>query len=124
RIARLERVAQRHHSAVYARADQVMAHLRVNSIREVDNGRALREVEQITLGREDEDFFGKEVVLDGREEFLRIVEVLLPLDKSSEPREALGLAQLGGAALLVVPMRRDSLFGHLMHLARADLHLP
>ena len=100
----------------------MLADLGVDAVGEVDNGRALRKVEHVALGRKDEDLFGEEVILDGGEEFLRVLEVLLPFDEPAQPGEALGLAQFAGAALLVAPVRGDSLFGDLVHLGGADLH--
>ena len=91
----------------------MMPDLRVNPVSEIDHGRALRKIEHVALGREDEDLLGEQVVLDRREKLLRILEILLPFDQPPQPREALGLAHLGRAALLVAPMRRDPLLGHL-----------
>src|SRR5579885_2455919 len=96
----------------------MVSDLGVDAVCEVDYRSALRKIEHIALRREDEDFFRKQVILDGREEFLRILEILLPFDKPPEPREAFGLAQVAGArpALLVAPVGGDSFLGHAMHL--------
>src|ERR1700730_17115279 len=102
----------------------MLADLRMDAISEIDHGRAERKIEEVALRRKNEDLFGEEVVLDGREKFLRVLQILLPLDQPPQPREALGIARLRRPrALLITPMRRDSEFRDLMHLARANLHL-
>ena len=93
RVAGFEPIAQRHHPAVDARARQMMADLRMNPIGEIDHRRAQRKIEHVALGREDENFLGEEIVLDGREKFLRVLEILLPFDQPPQPREALGFAR-------------------------------
>ena len=94
----------------------MMADLGVDAVGEVDDRRALRKIEHVALGGEDEDLFGEEVILDGGEELLRILDVLLPLDQAAQPGEALGLAQTRRSAFLVAPVRGDAFFGHPMHL--------
>ena len=122
RVARLELVAQRHHPAVHARARQMLPDHRMNPVGEIDHGRAGRKIKHLALGRENENLGGKEVVLDGREELLRVFQILLPFDQAPQPCEPLGIAQALPVTFLVGPVRRDSLFGHAMHLARANLH--
>ena len=80
RVARVQSIAQRHHAAVDTRAGQMLADLRMDAIGEVDHGRAERKIQQVALRRENEDLFGEEVILDGREKFLRVLQILLPLD--------------------------------------------
>ena len=100
----------------------MVADLGVDSVREVDHRRAERKIEDVTLGREDENFLRKQIVLDGGEKFLGVFEILLPFDQPPQPCKPLGILELLGVAVLVAPVRRDSFLGHLVHLARANLH--
>ena len=124
RVARSQPIAQRHHAPVDSRARQMVSDLRMDSIREIDHGRAERKIEHVALGREHENFLGEKIVLDRREKFLRVLEILLPFDQPPQPREPLGIffLEVARVAVLVAPVRRDSFLRHLVHLARANLH--
>ena len=124
RVAALQLVLERDELAVDARAGAVLADLRVDAVREVDDGRARREVEQVALRREGEDLLVEEVLLDRAHELLRVLEVLLPVQQLAQPGEALDLLRRAGLVLaLVAPVRRDAGLGDPVHLVRPDLDL-
>src|SRR2546430_8733852 len=121
-VTALQLVAQRHDLAVHARAGAVVPDLGVDAVGEVDDRGADREVEQVALRREDEHLVGEQVLLDGAEELLRVLELLLPFEELAEPGEP--LAVVDGAVLpLVAPVGRDAVLCDAVHLARADLDL-
>ena len=63
----------------------------MDPVGEVDNRGAAWKVQYVALGREDEDLLREQVFLDGGEELLRVLDVLLPFDQTAQPGEALGL---------------------------------
>ena len=97
--------------------------LGVDAVGEVDDGRPEREGEQVPLGREGEDLLGEQVLLHRAQELLRVRELLLPLEHLAEPGEALPVAALGAARLLVAPVGGHAVLGHAVHVAGADLDL-
>ncbi|CAB4323439.1 unannotated protein [freshwater metagenome] len=96
-----------------------MADLGVDGIGEIDGGSTLRKGDDTTLRREDEHLVLFEVDLEVRHELVWIRGLLLPIDDSIEP------GQISGAlvVVLVVPVRRHTELGPLVHLQSADLHL-
>src|SRR6185369_14920955 len=106
RVTALQLVLQRDELAVHARAGAVLADLRVDAVREVDDRRALREVEEVALRREREHLLGEEVLLHRAHELLRVLEMLLPFEDLPEPGEALDLLRRVRLVLaLVAPVR-------------------
>ena len=116
-----ERRIQRHNFIIHLRADAVIPDLRVHAVREIDRPRALRQIDDITLRREDIDLVGEDVQLHRVHKFLRIRRVL-PFQKPPEPGNF--RVEILAARLLpffVTPMRRDAVFRNMMHFPRADL---
>src|SRR4051794_12881348 len=118
-VARLQLVVERHHLAVHLGADRAVPHVRVDLVREVERRGARGERLHLALRREHEDLVLEEVDLQPRDELLRVLQVLLPLDQRVEPLRLAGLVAL----VLVEPVRGDAELGRLVHLARADLDL-
>ena len=114
--------AQRHHLAVDARADALMADVGVNRVGEVDRRRVARQRLDLALRREDVDLLRVELDLQVLQELLRIADLLLPLEQLPQPQEVLLVAVRADAAFLVLPVRGDALLGDLVHLGGADLH--
>ena len=92
----------------------------MNGIGKIDRGRTLRQIDDLSLGRETEHLVGEHFQFRMFEEFVRIVGILQDVQKLAHPVITLPLGQ--GRALLVLPMRGDPEFGDLMHLGGADLH--
>ncbi len=112
------------HLAVDLRAGDAIPELRVDLVGEVHGRRAPREDADIALRREDVDLVLEEVDLHPFEELGRVRQLLLPLEKLPQPREALRILLRDSApALLVLPVRRDAALGDPVHLVGADLDL-
>src|SRR5688572_16653210 len=93
----------------------------VNAISEVDNRGALREVEQITLGRKDIKTFGKKIILQAVQELLGILEILLPFQQLAQPGVSLYVTDVKIFSFFITPVRRDSFLRYSMHLVSPDL---
>ena len=122
-VAVLQPRAQRHHLAVDARADALVADVGVDAVGEVDGGRAARQRSHLALRREDVDLLGIEVDLQVLQELLRIAHLLLHLEQLPHPLEVALVAMVADAAFLVLPVRGDAFLGAAVHLLGADLHL-
>ena len=122
-IAALQLVAERHQFMVDLGADTVAAEERMYLESEVEHRTASRHGLHLTLRREDEDFGGEEVELDGVEEVhgigLRVVENFLD---GANPFVQLHIL-VGGAALLVFPVSGKALLRDVIHAVGAYLHL-
>ena len=114
--------AQRHHAAVDARADALVADVGVDEVREVHRRRAARQRLDLALRREDVDLFRIELDPQVLHELLRIAHFLLQLEQLPQPVEVLLVALGADAAFLVFPVRRDAFFGDAVHFLGADLH--
>ena len=115
--------AQRHHLAVDARADALVADVGVDGVGEVDRRRAARQRLDLALRREDVDLLRIQLDLQVLQELLRIAHLLLPFEQLAQPDEVLLVAIGADAPFLVLPVRRDALLGDPVHLRGADLHL-
>ena len=122
-VAVLQVRPQRHHRAVDAGADALMADVGVNRVGEVDRSGAARQRLHLAPGREAVDLLRVEVDLQVLDELLRIADLLLPLDQLPQPAEVL-LVRLGAdPAFLVLPVRRDAFLGDPVHVDGPDLDL-
>src|SRR5690606_31742601 len=98
--------------------------LRVHRKRKVDRRCATGELLHVALRREDEDLVLEQIDPEELHELLRLARVLLPLEDLAEPGERLvDLVARAVRALLVAPVRRDTVLGRAVHLRRADLDL-
>jgi len=120
-IAVLQLGPQRQHAAVDLGADAMVADLRVDGVGEVDRRRALRQLDQVALGREAEHLVLEQLQLGVLQELLRFLGVVDDVDQLAQPAELLALGHL--LALLVGPVRRQTQFRPLVHLVGADLNL-
>ena len=91
----------------------------MDGVGEVDGGRARRHIHDVALRGKDEYLVREQIDLDVLDEVLSL-GVLLCFEQLADPREGL-LARLLIEALLVLPVRRNAVFRHLVHLGRADL---
>ena len=118
---------QRHHRAVDARAAAPVAEARVHGVREIDRRRAHRQIDDLALRRQHVDGVGEEAALERGEPLGRVGDRVLPVEHLPQPRDAVLERGVAARALLraflVAPVRGDAVFGMLVHLARADLHL-
>ena len=123
----LQHVVERHHLAVDARAAAAVPEARVHRVREVDRGRALRQVDDLALRCQHVDRVGEEAALERCEPFARVRDGVLPREDLPQPRDLVVEAAIAalrpGAAFLVAPVRRDAVLRMPVHLAGADLHL-
>ena len=126
-LAVLERVMERHHRAVDARAAAPMTEARVHGVGEIDRRRAHRQIDDLALRRQHVDRVGEKAALERREPLGGIDDRILPVEHLAQPCDAIlerGIAPHAlRRALLVAPVRGDAVLGMLVHLARADLHL-
>src|SRR5204863_2990262 len=97
------------------------ADLRVHGEREVDRRRALRQLDDVALRREDEDLVLIEVQLEEFEELVRRLRLELRLEDLAEPRQMPIQLVLALRILLVQPVRGDAEVRRAMHVARPDL---
>ena len=116
---------QRRDAAVELAADRVVAELGVNGVGEVDRRRRTRQRDHPALRREAKNLVVEHFELRMLEELLRAVALPEKLDGSAKPvvRPAFRDRRVGlrAHAVLVERVRRDAVFGDLVHLARADL---
>src|SRR5579883_2220706 len=123
-VPRLEAVVERHEPAVHLGPGGVVAHVRVDPEGEVHGRGPGRQVDDVALGREDEDLVLEEVDLHRVHELPRVLHLLVPLQELPQPRELLGELALGPApALLVAPVGGDAVLGGPVHLRGPDLDL-
>ena len=115
--------AQRHHLAVDAGADALVADVGVNGVREIDRRRAPRERLHLPFGREDVDLFRIQIDFEVLNELVRVADFLLHFQQLADPLEVALVAMVADAAFLVFPVRRDAFLGVAMHLVGANLHL-
>mmetsp|Transcript_84135 Transcript_84135/g.252293 ORF Transcript_84135/g.252293 Transcript_84135/m.252293 type:complete len:464 (+) Transcript_84135:753-2144(+) len=88
-----------------------LAHL----LHHVRHRRTPREVEDLAVGGEDEDARAEELSPDELDELVRRVDLQLPLADDLKPRQA--------RRVLVRPVRRCAVLGHLVHRRGTDLDL-
>ena len=122
-VAVLQLVAQGDHLPVHPGPDALVAHLGVDGVGEVDGGGAAREHLDLTRGGEAVHLLGVEVELEGVQELVGVLDLLLPLEELAQPGEGVVVLSHPGATLLVLPVGRDALLGDLVHLVGADLDL-
>ena len=99
----------------------VVAHGGVDVIGEVDGRGSGGEVDDVATGGEHEHLVGKHIYLQGVDEVLG-VGALLVLQQAADPLIA-ALVPGPLTVLLILPVGGDAVFGHLVHLTGADLHL-
>ena len=115
--------AQRHHLAVDARADALVADVGVDGVGEIDRRRAARKRLDLPLRGEDVDLFRIEIDFQVLDELVRIADLLLHFEKLPQPLEVALVAMVADAPFLVFPVRGDAFFRVAVHLFGANLHL-
>ena len=120
-IAVFQLTVDRCDTAVQLAAGHAVADCGVNCIRKVDRRCACRHIDHIALGRKDEYLVREQVNLDVFDKVLGL-GVLLGFKQLTNPRECFLVALLI-QTLLVLPVRRYTVFRHFMHLYGTNLHL-
>ena len=124
-VAVVELGHQRRDLAVDLAADRVIADVGVNRIGEIDRRGLARQRDQLALGREAEHLVVEQFELGVLEEFLRVRAFGQQLDGAAQPGIGVGLARQHFGrrirAVLVERVRRDAVFGDLVHFLGADL---
>ena len=119
----LKLVVKAHDAAVDLGPGHGVAHGGVDGVGKVDGGGPGGEVDDLRVGGKDENLVGEEVHLQTADE-LPGLGVLLVLQQAADPGEGvLGAQFLVLQALLVLPVGRHAVLGHVVHLPGADLHL-
>ena len=121
-VAVAEMRAKRHHLSVDACADALMTNVGMHGVREVDRRRASRERFDLSLRGERVHLLRIQFDFQILDEFLRVADFLLVFEQLAHPLEVALVAMIPNAAFFVFPVRGDALFGHPVHLHRADLH--
>ena len=118
--------AQRHLLTIDLGADGVVAHVAVDGVGKVDHRGALRQRQDLALGREDVHLVGHQVDADVLPELGGVARFVLDVEQRLQPARAeffgrrLVFPALPG---LVEPVRGHAGFGHQVHRLGADLEL-
>src|SRR5699024_1743500 len=105
-------------------ADHPVADGRVDRIGEVDDGGPGRQVDDIPAGGEGEDFLGQKVGFDVAEQVGGVGAGALTFQQLAHPGQPLFQPLVAARdAGLILPVGRDAVFGHAVHVPGADLHL-
>ena len=100
-----------------------VAHGGVDGIGKVDGRCPGGQIDDIAAGGKDKDLVGEEIDLQRADVFLRL-GVLLVFQQTAHPGKGLLGAQLLVAqALLILPVGRHAVLGHVVHLPGTDLDL-
>ena len=123
-VAGFQLVIQGDQLAVDFRAAAAMADLGVDMVGKIDRGGTLRQVDDIAARGEDIDAVLEYVRLHAVHELRRVGDFLAPIHQPAQRVDALLVAFVDAAAFFfVAPVRGDAIFGVLVHLGGADLHL-
>ena len=122
-VAVLEPVVERHEAVIDLRPDAAVADVGVDPVREVERGRAGRQVLDVAARREDEDLVLEDVELDPLDELGRVGDLALPVHELAQPGELGVVLAIGPAAFLVAPVSGDADLADLVHRVGPDLDL-
>ena len=95
----------------------------MDGIGEIDDGAVHRQRDNIPLGGEDKNLLRGDVRFDGFYQVLHIVGFLLGFQNLANPRKAHLQAVLSFQPHLVLPVGGNTVFGGVVHIPGADLHL-
>ena len=99
-----------------------MAEIGVHVIGEVERRRLLGQVDHLAPGRQHVNAVFEDFGADAVEEIALRFGAVLGFEEPAHPADLGLVSGIALAALLVFPVRGDTEFGVLVHLARADLH--
>ena len=126
-IAVLQLVVKRYNASVDLGTYAAVAYIRMDAVSEVNRHTAYRQVDNISARRKDKDLIGKDIHLDRVHKVTRIIHILVPFQKLTQPAQ-LGIKalvtarrRLTAAAFLIAPVRSDTVFTDAVHLKGADL---
>ena len=120
-IAVFQHMVQRDDAVIHLGADHAVSHGGVDGIGKVNGRGPGGQILHIAVGREHEHLIGKHIHLQGVDKFLG-VGALLIFQQAAHP---LVFSLRAGAlpVLLVLPVGGHAVFGDLVHLPGANLHL-
>ena len=95
----------------------------MDAIGKVNRRRAAGQIDDLALGREDEDFIAEQIDLERLDKLLGVARVVLPVQNLPQPVQLVVQAVRCLLALLVAPVRRNAVFRNAVHLVSANLHL-
>ncbi len=101
----------------------MVTHFCMNGVGEIDRRRSLGQLLHRTLRSKHIDDVVEELQFDRIHELPVVRQILLPLDEFPEPAEGLAVFVIDPSLLLVLPMGRNSILSHPMHVFRANLKL-
>ena len=116
---------QRNHAAVDLHAGAPVADLGMDGIGEIDRRCAMGQRDQVAARREAEHLVPEHLELGVFQELVRPLGLLHDVEQFAQPAilRRIGLAFAVFRLLLVRPVRRQPVFGEIVHLAGADLDL-
>ena len=117
-VARVQLLADGHYLSIHLSTHARVAYMRVDVVGKVENGGALRELQQVALGSEHKHFIVVEVEL----ELVHHLQVVAGLEGGANVGEPLVESRLALHAL-VAPVGSKSALGNLVHALGANLHL-
>ena len=120
-VACLQLGVQRHDTAVDLGACAGIAHSGVHTIGKVQGRSAARQVDNIALGGENEHLLAEQIGLQTVDKFMAVTGFALPVEDLTQPVELL-IKGFVVAAFFVAPMRGDTVFRQMVHLAGANLN--
>ena len=128
-VALFELGIEANHLAIHDGAGTLGANLAMKAISKVERHRALRQIDNVTLWRVDEDFVGKEVefelllvnLLAGSELGGGLLELLDPEQVSREFTDATFGVIVGELLLVVIEAGGKTTLGEVVHFTGANL---
>ena len=98
----------------------------MNAIGEIYGRRSLTQTHHIAIRSKYKHLLIKQIFFNRAQEVVAVgaAVILLPINQLPQPVEPLGISAGGSrrTALLVFPMGRNAVFGHLVHVGGANLH--
>src|SRR5690606_35970345 len=115
RLPALQLLRQRRETAIDATGDAGIADVGVHRISEIDCGRALRQLHDVTARREYIDFIWEQIDFDVLDKFETVAGALLYFEQALHPPAGARVATVTGLADIgfVPPVRGDTVVRHL-----------
>src|SRR3569623_2051698 len=120
-LPRLQAVGEGYDVAVDLRAARAMTELGVDVIGEIERRGAVRQIDDVALGREHVYAVLEQIAVVAA--VAAMGDVVLPLQQLAQQGDLAIEAGIGCHAFFVAPVRSHAELRVLMHLVRADLHL-
>src|SRR5262249_26523847 len=104
-------------------SDAGITNVRVDGVGEINGRRIAWKYDHLSTWRESIDLFGVQVHFERGHELTGVMDFPLPLNELAQPRDPLIVFRGSTAALFVLPVCSDALFGDAVHFLGANLHL-